>query len=118
MTTIPLWWYLVTAAALFSIGAFGALSRRNAISVLMGVELMLNAVSLNAVAFWRYVTPTVDAEVAGREVALLANVEGQAFAIFMLALAAAEAAVALALIISIYRARKTIELDDYTLMKG
>lgn len=117
-TTIPLWWYLAVAAGLFSIGAFGALSRRNAISVLMGVELMLNAVSINAVAFWRFVTPTFEAEVAGTQVAMLANVEGQAFAVFVIALAAAEAAVGLALIISIYRSRQTVELGDFTMMKG
>ncbi|HMN15880.1 MAG TPA: NADH-quinone oxidoreductase subunit NuoK, partial [Bellilinea sp.] len=56
---IPLSWYLIFAAALFSIGLFGVLSRKNAIAILMGVELMLNSVNVNLVAFWRYLTPEV-----------------------------------------------------------
>ncbi|RME46668.1 MAG: NADH-quinone oxidoreductase subunit NuoK, partial [Chloroflexi bacterium] len=96
--TIPLTWYLTLAAALFCIGLFGVLSRRNAVAILIGVELMLNAVNINLLAFWRYVRP-VDAT-------------GQIFAIFVLTVAAAEAAVGLALIISIYRTRKTINVDE------
>ena len=64
---IPLNWYLIVAAALFCIGLYGVLSRRNAIGILMGIELMLNAININLVAFWRYITPTASA--------------GQAFAI-------------------------------------
>ncbi len=101
---IPLSWYLVFAAALFCIGLFGVLGRRNAIAILMGVELMLNAVNVNLVAFWRY----RDAE----------GIAGQAFAIIVFAVAAAEVAVGLALIISIYRRRNTIVADDINLMKG
>ncbi len=86
---IPLWMYLVVAAGFFCIGAYGVLSRRNAVAILMGVELMLNAVNINLVAFWRYVEPT--------------KVAGQAFAAFVFVIAAAEAAVGLAIIISIYR---------------
>ena len=82
---IPLSWYLIFAAALFSIGLFGVLARRNAIAILMGVELMLNAVNVNLVAFWRYRTPDI--------------VAGQAFAIMVLAVAAAEVAVGLALFV-------------------
>lgn len=101
---VPLSWYLIVAAALFCIGLYGALSRRNSIAVLMGVELILNAVNINLVAFNRYMTPQ--------------EVAGQVFAIFVLAVAAAEAAVGLALIIAIYRTRDTINLEDADIMKG
>jgi len=101
---IPLSWYLILAAALFSIGFFGVLARRNAVAVLMGVELMLNAVNINLLAFWRAIHP--------------AELTGQIFAIFVLTVAAAEAAVGLALIISIYRSRRTIQVDALDLMKG
>jgi NADH-quinone oxidoreductase subunit K len=101
---VPLEWYLVVAAALFCLGLYGALSRRNAVAVLMGVELMLNAVNINLIAFGRYVVPLA--------------VTGQVFAIFVLAVAAAEAAVGLALIIAIYRSRDTVNLEDIDLMKG
>jgi NADH-quinone oxidoreductase subunit K len=101
--TIPLSWYLILAAALFCIGAYGVLVRRNAIAILLGVELMLNAVNINLVAFWRYLDP-----------ALMA---GQAFAVIVFAVAAAEVAVGLALIISIYRRRKTVVADDINLLK-
>lgn len=101
--SIPLSWYLILAAALFCIGLFGVLSRRNAIAILLGVELMLNAVNINLVAFWRYLEPT--------------QMSGQAFAVIVFAVAAAEVAVGLALIISVYRQRKTIIADDVNLMK-
>jgi len=101
--TIPLFWYLILAAALFCIGAYGVLVRRNAIAILLGVELMLNAVNINLVAFWRYLDP-----------ALMA---GQVFAVIVFAVAAAEVAVGLALIISIYRRRKTVVADDINLLK-
>jgi NADH-quinone oxidoreductase subunit K len=100
---IPLSWYLLLAAALFCIGLYGVLGRRNAVAVLMGIELMLNAVNINLVAFWRYLTP--------------AMIAGQAFAIIVFAVAAAEAAVGLALIISIYRQRSTVIAEDIDLMK-
>jgi NADH-quinone oxidoreductase subunit K len=100
---IPLSWYLVFAAALFSIGLFGVLSRKNAIAILMGIELMLNAVNVNLVAFWRYRAPE--------------NMTGQVFAVMVFAVAAAEVAVALALFISIYRRRNTIAADDIDLLK-
>jgi NADH-quinone oxidoreductase subunit K len=102
---VPLSWYLIVAAALFCIGLFGALSRRNAIGVLMGVELMLNSVNINLLAFWRHV------EVAGGTLA------GQVFAIIVITVAAAEAAVGLALIIAIYRNRQTVDVEDIDLMK-
>ena len=101
---VPLSWYLLVAAALFCIGLYGALSRRNAIAVLMGIELILNAVNINLIAFWRYITPQ--------------EVTGQVFAIFVLAVAAAEAAVGLALMIAIYRTRDTVNLEELDLLKG
>ena len=101
--TVPLTWYLIFATALFSLGFFAVLSRRNAVAVLMGVELMLNAVNVNLVAFWRYLTP--------------ADLSGQIFVVFVFAVAAAEAAVGLALMISIYRTRKTINIDEINDLK-
>jgi NADH:ubiquinone oxidoreductase subunit K len=100
---IPISWYLILAAALFSIGLFGVLARKNAVAILLGVELMLNAVNINLVTFWRYNAPE--------------TVTGQVFAIIVFAVAAAEVAVGLALIISIYRNRNTIVADDLDLMK-
>jgi NADH-quinone oxidoreductase subunit K len=100
---IPLSWYLIFAAALFSIGLYGVLARKNAIAILMGIELMLNAVNVNLVAFWRYRTPE--------------NLGGQVFAIIVFAVAAAEVAVGLALFISLYRQRNTIAADEIDLMK-
>jgi NADH-quinone oxidoreductase subunit K len=101
--SIPLSWYLILAAALFCIGLFGVLSRKNAIAILLGVELMLNAVNVNLVAFWRYLNP--------------ARMAGQAFAVIVFAVAAAEVAVGLALIISVYRQRRTVVADEIDLMK-
>jgi len=118
MTSIPLWWYLIVAAGLFSIGIYGSLVRRNAINVLMGIELMLNAVNLQVVALWRYVTPSVTLEVAGAQGRYIAGASGQAFAVFVIALAAAEAAVGLALVIAIYRLRHTVVLDELNFLNG
>jgi NADH-quinone oxidoreductase subunit K len=100
---IPLSWYLILSAALFSIGLFGVLARRNAVAILLGVELMLNAVNINLVAFWRYLDPAV--------------MTGQVFAIIVFAVAAAEVAVGLGLIISVYRQRSTIVAEDIDLLK-
>ncbi len=100
---VPLWMYLVVAAGLFSIGMFGVLSRRNAIAVLMSIELMLNAVNINLVAFWRYQMPV--------------ELGGQVFAAFVFVVAAAETAVGLALIISIYRRRKSVIAEDVHMLK-
>jgi NADH-quinone oxidoreductase subunit K len=101
---IPLSWYLLVAAALFCIGLYGVFARRNAVAILMSVELMLNAVNINLVAFWRYMTPD-------RSV-------GLAWAVFVLTVAAAEAAVGLALVISVYRNRDSVVADDLDLMKN
>jgi NADH-quinone oxidoreductase subunit K len=100
---VPLSWYLIFAAALFSIGLFGVLSRRNAVAILLGIELMLNSVNINLVAFWRY-----------SDVRMMA---GQVFAIIVFAVAAAEVAVGLALVISVYRRRNTVVADDIDMMK-
>jgi NADH-quinone oxidoreductase subunit K len=100
---IPLSWILILSAALFSIGLFGVLARRNAVAILLGVELMLNAVNINLVAFWRYLDPV--------------QMTGQVFAIIVFAVAAAEVAVGLALVISVYRNRKTVVADDLDMMK-
>jgi NADH-quinone oxidoreductase subunit K len=101
---VPLSWYLLLAAGLFCIGVFGALARRNAVAVLMGVELMLNAVNINLLAFWRYTGVT--------------QMTGQLFAVFVITVAAAEAAVGLALIIAIYRQRSTVNVEELDMMKG
>lgn len=101
---VPLSWVLLLAAGLFCIGLFGALSRRNTVGILLGVELMLNAVNINLVAFWRYIEPNV--------------VAGQTFALFVIAVAAAEASVGLAMIIAIYRARQTVNADEVDALRG
>lgn len=100
---IPLSWYLIVSAFLFSIGLFGLLARRNAVAMLMAVELMLNAVNINLVAFWRYQTPETSA--------------GLAWAVFVLTIAAAEAAVGLALIISVYRRRDSVIAEELDTLK-
>jgi len=100
---VPLTAYLIVAACLFCVGLYGALARRNAIAILMSVELMLNAVNLNLVAFWRFNTPDADPTNG-----LRIGMAGQAFAAFVFVVAAAEAAVGLALVISLYRARQSV----------
>jgi NADH-quinone oxidoreductase subunit K len=97
-------WYLALAAFVFSCGLYASMARRNAIAVLIGIELMLNAVNINLVTFWRY----------GANVDQLA---GQVFSIFVIAIAGAEAAVGLALIISVYRTRKTVQLDELDVLR-
>jgi NADH-quinone oxidoreductase subunit K len=101
---IPLSWWLTVSAALFSIGVYGALSRKNAIGILMGVELILNAVNINLVAFWRHVAPT--------------DVSGQIFAIIVIAVAAAEAAVGLAIVIAVYRRRRSAVVEELDILKN
>jgi NADH-quinone oxidoreductase subunit K len=98
MTSIPIAHYLYLAALLFGIGIFGVLARKNAISVLMGVELMLNAVNINYLAFAKYWNWN--------------SLTGPVFVVFVITIAAAEAAVALAIIISIYRQMKSTNVDE------
>ena len=100
---IPLHWYLIVAAALFCLGLYGVLARKNAIAILMGVELMLNAVNINLIAFWRYIAPERSA--------------GLAFTAFVFVVAAAEAAVGLALIISVYRSTQSVDPEKLDQMK-
>ena len=100
---IPLFWYLIVSAALFCIGLYGVMARKNAIAMLMGVELMLNAVNINLIAFWRYVAPNTTA--------------GLAFAAFIFVVAAAEAAVGLALIISVYRNTRSVDPEKIDSLK-
>jgi NAD(P)H-quinone oxidoreductase subunit 4L len=95
--------YLILSAILFSIGLYGALSKHNAIIILMCIEIMLSAVNVALVAFSRFIVPS--------------QLTGQVFAIFGIAVAAAETAVGLAIIISIYRSRQTIDAGKIDLMK-
>ncbi len=98
--------YLVLSAILFCIGLYGAVVKRNTVVVLMCIEIMLNAVNITLVAFSRYLVP---------ESVVL---EGQIFVIFVMVVAAAEAAVGLALIVSVYRNRRTVDASEIDLMKG
>ena len=100
----PLQAYLAVAAILFAIGFGGIIMRRNAIVVLMGIELMLNAANLNFIAFWKF-GPT-------------ANASGYIFVLFSIAIAAAESAVGLALVILVYRHFKTTNLEKTDLLQG
>lgn len=99
----PLTRYLILAAILFSIGVYGMVVSRNAIRVLMSIELMLNAVNINLVAFARYIDPM--------------QVKGQLFAIFILTVAAAEAAVGLAIVLAIYRNMSTVNMEKFSELK-
>jgi NADH-quinone oxidoreductase subunit K len=100
--TIPLDYYLILSAVLFTIGVVGVLIKRNPIVIFMCVELMLNAVNLTLVAFSRY----------------KGTIDGQMMVIFVMAVAAAEVAVGLGILVSIFRNRETINVDDIDLMKG
>lgn len=95
--------YLVVSTLLFCIGLYGVLTRRNAVAILMGIELMLNAANINLVAFNRYVAPGA--------------VAGHTFALVVITLAACEAAVGLALIMAAYRSLETIHVDEINVMK-
>ena len=99
--TVPIAWYLVLAAALFAVGAFGALSRRNGITIFLSIELMLNSANLVLAAYSR----------------LLGDRAGQMVVFFALAVAAAEAAVGLALFIAVFRQRHTIDLNRINLLR-
>jgi NADH-quinone oxidoreductase subunit K len=95
--------YLLVSAALFALGVLGLLTRRNAVNVLMGIELILNSANLNLVAFSRYGP---------------GNLDGQLFAVFVIVIAAAEVAVALAIVLTLYRLRRTPNLDEADSLKG
>ena len=95
--------YLVLSAALFSLGILGLLTRRNAVNVLMSIELILNAANVNLVAFSRFAT---------------GNMSGQLFGVFVIVVAAAEVAVGLAIVLTLYRLRRTPNLDEADILKG
>jgi NADH:ubiquinone oxidoreductase subunit K len=97
--------YLVFATLLFSIGMYGALARRNAVAVLLSIELMFNGAAIMFVTFARYLEPVQE-------------LAGQMFAIFIVAVAAADAAVGLAIVVSVFRLRNTVQVDQIDLMKG
>lgn len=103
ITDIPLQAYLVVAAMLFCIGVWGLINSRNAVRVLMSIELMLNAVNLNMMAFSSY----LDGD----------QVRGQVFAVFIITVAAAEAAVGLAILLSLYRNRDTVDMEQFNLLR-
>jgi len=94
--------YLVLAALVFSIGLFGVLTRRNAIGILLGIELMLNAVNINLVAFARF----------------NGDLTGLIFTLFTISITVAEVAVGLAIVIAIFRVRRTVEADRLNLLRG
>jgi NADH:ubiquinone oxidoreductase subunit K len=105
LAPIGLQHFLVLSVILFSVGMYGALSRSNAVGVLLSIELMLNAVNIMMVAFAKFIdTPQ--------------ELAGQLFAIFIMTVAAAEAAVGLAIVISVYRLRHTIQVDEIDLLRG
>ena len=96
--------YLIISTILFSLGIYGVMTRRNAVAILMGIELILNSANLNFVAFNRF---------SGME-----RLEGQVFSIFVIVLAAAEAAIALAIIINLYKNLNTVDVDEADILKG
>jgi NADH-quinone oxidoreductase subunit K len=108
MKDIPLVWFLVFTAAIFAIGLFGVLTRRNAIAVLMAIEIMLNAANINFLAFWRY----------GRVVDGEGPLTGVAMAVFVITIAAAEVAVGIALILLCYRTWKSADVDRFDTLAG
>ncbi len=108
--SITLTHYLVLSAVIFSIGLLGALAKRNVVAILMSIELMFNAVNIALIAFSRYLP--VPASNAAQQ-----GLNGQVFALFIIAVAAAEAAVALAIILAIYRQRRTVSVEDFNVMK-
>ena len=111
--------FLVVGAAIFAIGLYGALSKRNAITVLMSLELMFNAVNITAVAMSRYVVPArlVQDPAATADEVLRLVLTGQVFAVFIITVAAAEMALGVAIVIAIYRNRETVYVTDASQMR-
>jgi NADH:ubiquinone oxidoreductase subunit K len=105
---IPLSWFLVVAAALFSIGMFGAIVRKNAVVILISIELMLNAVNINLLAFWHYHTQKTG----------LLDLNGYVFPAIVIIAAAAEVAIGLAIIIAVHRLQKTVVASEVNRLKG
>jgi NAD(P)H-quinone oxidoreductase subunit 4L len=100
---LQLEYYLLIASALFSIGIYGLITSRNAVRVLMSIELLLNAVNLNLMGFSNFLDPV--------------GIKGQVFTVFVITIAASEAAVGLAIILAIYRNRDTIDMEQFNLLK-
>jgi NADH-quinone oxidoreductase subunit K len=111
---VPLSWYLILSGILFALGVLGFLLKRNIITIFMSIELMLNAVNLSFVAFANYWHSHTDKLIGGEHVVPLS---GQVFVFFVMVVAAAEAAVGLAIIISVYRTRETLNVDRVNLLK-
>jgi NADH-quinone oxidoreductase subunit K len=111
---VPLSWYLILSGILFSLGVLGFLLKRNIITIFMSIELMLNAVNLSFVAFANYWN-THPAVLANGDPVI--SLSGQVFVFFVMVVAAAEAAVGLAIIISVYRTRETLNVDRVNLLK-
>jgi NADH-quinone oxidoreductase subunit K len=105
---IPLSWFLLFAAAVFAVGLFGVLTRRNAVAVLMAIEIMLNAANLNLLAFWRY----------GPAPAGEGPITGVVFALFVITVAAAEVAVGIGLVLLCYRRVRAADVDRYDSLSG
>ena len=103
LESIPIQAFLIVSSALFCIGIWGLLNIRNAVRVLMSIELMLNAVNINLMAFSSYIDNNL--------------IQGQVFAIFVITVAAAEAAVGLAILLSLYRNRVTVDMESFNLLK-
>ena len=101
---IPLIAYLIVAALLFAIGVYAVLAQRSAVMILMGIELLLNAIGLNLVAFWRFVRPD--------------DYSGQIFTILIVTVGAVEMAVGLGIMMLLYRNRQTVQVDDYQELRG
>ncbi|MEQ8462923.1 NADH-quinone oxidoreductase subunit NuoK [Coleofasciculus sp. F4-SAH-05] len=100
---LQLQYFLLLAAALFCLGIYGLITSRNAVRVLMSIELLLNAVNLNLMGFSNFIDPV--------------GIKGQVFTVFVITVAAAEAAVGLAIVLSIYRNRDTIDMEQFNLLK-
>jgi len=100
---LQLQYCLILAAALFCVGIYGLITSRNAVRVLMSIELLLNAVNLNLMGFSNFIDPN--------------NIRGQVFAVFVITIAAAEAAVGLAIVLAIYRNRETTDMEQFNLLK-
>ena len=111
---------VVVSAALFSIGLFGVLARRNVIAVIMSLELMFNGVLVAAIGFSRFTVPAalIGANVEVTESAVRSALTGHAFAVFVISIAAAETALALALVFAFYRAKKTVEITNASEMRS
>lgn len=100
---VPLSYFLVLSATLFCIGIYGVLARKNAVLILLSVEIMLNAVNINFIAFSRFITPN--------------TIVGQIYTIFAMATGAAEIGIGLAIVLLIYRGRETVNVDEVNLLK-